>query len=336
MTIYMVDVSSHNAGVTVDQIKAAGISGMTARAVSFPWNGSVPQMIEDPNYAGWRDRAKALKFPFAAYCLFHTYFTPTKQAAFLASIIGDTGIPVLLDMEPDSSNPTITFMEDCYDACKVANLSPVPLYNPRWYWSGPPEDAASLTGRPWKLVSSNYGGNPTGAAAAVYAKAGGDAGWPGWAPYGGLTPVVGQFGSNIQVANYLLDGDAFKGTVAQLIATGMYTDWSPVTPPTPTPTPPVVEEDNPMYLVQCAQDPTNASLAGSGGGTTPPPANTPWPGIFLYTGGVHLDATGHNTSLTWVPHMIDVDNWKKAGVTGPVVVTWDQWLRICPDNKYTH
>jgi len=92
-----------------------------------------------------------------------------------------------------------------------------------------------------------------------------------------------------------------------------------------------------MYLVQCAQDPKNGSLAGSGGGSAgQPPTNTAWPGIFLYTGGVYLDADGYNMALRWVPHMIDVAAWQKAGVTGPAVLSWDQWLRICPNNKYHH
>ena len=230
MTIFGADLSSHNAGLTIADLQNAGLQFCTARAVSFPWNGSTPEMVEDPDYAAWRDEARALSFPFAAYCMFHTFFTPTSQAQFIASIIGDAGIPVLLDFEPDSDSPSLAFIESCFDACKVANLSPVPLYDPHWWWASQGDPV--LTIRPWKLVSSSYGANPKGPAATVYAAGGGDKGWPGWAAYGGLTPVVGQFGSQIEVGTHLVDGDAFKGTVPQLIATGMFTDWGdPMTAP---------------------------------------------------------------------------------------------------------
>jgi len=224
VTIFLVDLSDHNKGVTVAQLKAAGIAGMTARAVSFPWNGSTPEMVIDPSYKAWEAAARADSYPFAAYCLFHTYFTPTAQAQFLASVLGDAGIPILLDCEPDSdAPPSIEFEAECFYACKVANLNPQTLYDPRWFWSSS-EGSGNLAVRNWRLVSSAYGTNRNGTAAAVYASVGGDQA-AGWAAYGGLAPSVYQFGSQIEVGSFLLDGDAFKGTVAELIQTGMFTDW---------------------------------------------------------------------------------------------------------------
>lgn len=199
MTIFGTDISDHNAGLTIAQVKAAGLQFATARALSYPFQGSTPLMVEDPSYAGWRDEARAMAFPFACYVLFHNYFPVRDQVTLLGQVIGDKKIAVLIDAEPDGgSNPSMPFLEECYDTIKAQGMSPVPLYYPNWFWGS--EGSPNLAVKNWLLVSSHYGANPKGSAADVYAAGGGDAHWPGWAAYGGLTPVVGRFGSQIQVA----------------------------------------------------------------------------------------------------------------------------------------
>ncbi len=92
------------------------------------------------------------------------------------------------------------------------------IYLPKWNWDGylGKPDLRPLNA---PLVASNYGSNPTGAPAAVYAKGGGDGG-PGWAAYGGVTPSILQFGSNIAChgASKQTDCNAFRGTLADLRA----------------------------------------------------------------------------------------------------------------------
>ncbi|MEU8263252.1 hypothetical protein AB0C02_21800 [Micromonospora sp. NPDC048999] len=91
-------------------------------------------------------------------------------------------------------------------------------YIPKWIWEG---DLARPDLRVLKipLVASDYGSNPTGAPAAVYAKAGGNGG-PGWAAYGGVSPSIWQFGSNLTCpgASKQTDCNAYRGTLAQLRA----------------------------------------------------------------------------------------------------------------------
>lgn len=92
------------------------------------------------------------------------------------------------------------------------------MYLPRWIWDG-------HMGRPdlrplrCPLVASNYGSNPDGSPAAVYAARGGDSG-AGWNAYGGVTPTVWQYGSNIDCpgASGATDVNAYRGTLAQLRA----------------------------------------------------------------------------------------------------------------------
>src|SRR5262249_42860038 len=109
------------------------------------------------------------------------------------------------------------------------------------------------------------------------------------------------------------DGDAFKGSLAELIATGMFTDWASPTPFTTNP-------EATMYLVQAATT-DSKTIEGA-------PAGTPWPGVFLYAG-----VPGQ---LPWVPTIADQNQWKAAGVGGVASLTWEQWLKICPGNKWTH
>ncbi|MEU2616203.1 hypothetical protein ABZ570_32245 [Micromonospora sp. NPDC007271] len=92
------------------------------------------------------------------------------------------------------------------------------IYLPEWNWAGylGKPDLRPL-GAP--LVASAYGTNPTGAPADVYARAGGDGG-PGWAAYGGVTPSIWQYGSNVACpgASAQTDCNAFRGSLDQLRA----------------------------------------------------------------------------------------------------------------------
>lgn len=92
------------------------------------------------------------------------------------------------------------------------------VYLPRWIWD-------DHLGRPdlrvlhAPLVSSNYGTNPNGTPSAVYTSRGGDSG-PGWAAYGGVTPTIWQYGSNVDCpgASGQTDCNAYRGTLTQLRA----------------------------------------------------------------------------------------------------------------------
>jgi hypothetical protein len=224
VTITGPDVSDRQAGLSVASVKQAGHSFLTARALSFPQG----LMQADPAYSSFRDQCKALGFPFAAYVLVHTYVTPAATAALLAKTIGDPAIPVMIDLEPDSDTPTVGFAVQCFDAFAAEGLQPRVLYDPRWYWSelhGP-----SLTARPWRVTSSDYGSNAPGGALSRYTSMGGDTG-PGWEPYGGLTPTFWQFGSQIVLGTdsngHTVYGDcnAYRGTLDELVTTGLFTDW---------------------------------------------------------------------------------------------------------------
>jgi len=232
---YLLDISDHQAGLDLAKVKAQTYAGVTARLLSYP-NGGAP--VVDPSYPTFLAAAKANHMLFAAYVLFHTNVPVPTQVADAKAHIGDLTIPVMIDAEPDApSTPSFAFIVSCYDEIKRQGLVPGALYDPRWYWSGA-EGSPNLTVRPWRLVSSAYGSNKVGYGSTEYASLGGDAG-QGWNPYGGLTPSIWQFGSQIKLDGYNgpLDADAFRGSEAQLVSTGLFRNFAAPTPP-PAPKPP--------------------------------------------------------------------------------------------------
>ncbi|MEU3452192.1 hypothetical protein ABZ671_00915 [Micromonospora sp. NPDC006766] len=92
------------------------------------------------------------------------------------------------------------------------------VYLPQWIWSGH-LGKPDLRGLRGPLVASNYGTNPASSPSGVYSARGGDSG-PGWAAYGGVTPSIWQYGSNINCpgASKQTDVNAFRGSLAQLRA----------------------------------------------------------------------------------------------------------------------
>ncbi|MGC1212618.1 MAG: peptidoglycan-binding protein [Micromonospora sp.] len=104
------------------------------------------------------------------------------------------------------------------DRWRVVDSRPLLVYLPRWIWDG-------HMGRPdlrtlkAPLVASNYGSNPDGSPAGVYTARGGDTG-AGWNAYGNVTPLIWQYGSNVDCpgASGATDCNAFRGSLAELRA----------------------------------------------------------------------------------------------------------------------
>jgi len=259
VTIFGPDISDRQAGLSLASVKQNGYRFVTARALSYP--KGIPE--PDPSYATFRDEAHRLGLGFAAYVLLHTAATAAEQAQQLARVIGDPGIPVMVDFEPDGDTPTLALCEQFYDAASSEGLIVRSLYDPHWWWTqtGMPP----LTSRPWRLVSSNYGSNAPGSAAGRYATEGGDTG-PGWNPYGGLTPQLWQFGSDIVLGTGTMgatvygDANAWRGTADELALSGLFTFWNGahMTNVGLDPADPAVAQ---LLTASAPYDPTHASQA---------------------------------------------------------------------------
>lgn len=212
MTVFTVDVSSNQAGLTVTDIKAAGFSGMMARCSS----GKNP----DREYSRFMDEAAELVFPFGAYHFLksHIHTAITVQVNACLAAIGDTSIPLMLDVESDvNSLPDWTDVVNFQRLISAQGKACNSLYLPRWYWELIRKPDITLP-----LIASAYGKNLAGVAEELYP---GDDKWP--AAYGGRVPVLWQFGSRGTIDDYggSVDINAFKGSTAQLVSTRLMTGW---------------------------------------------------------------------------------------------------------------
>ena len=152
----------------------------------------------DPQYDGIRRRTLAGGWAFLPYHFLH-HGNIDAQVDHTFSVVGHQ--PLMLDVESEKDTPDST-LADVYafaDRWKAVTGQLVTLaYIPHWYWSGHwgSPSLAGLKSRGIGLVSSNY---------TTYSDTG-----PGWAGYGGITPVIWQYTSTP------IDTNAFKGTTAEL------------------------------------------------------------------------------------------------------------------------
>lgn len=172
----------------------------------------------DSSFAPLLARTRAAGAIPLAYHFLHSDSTPQAQAQNLASVPGVKGLPVMVDVEQEGTSfPNIAQCAQFVDACRALGLTVKLVYLPHWYWQqiGSP-GLTALSSRGLSLVSSAYPGG------SGYPGDGGS----GWTSYGGMTPVIWQY------TDSPVDGDAFKGTAAQLHAI-----LGTTPPPVPTPVP---------------------------------------------------------------------------------------------------
>ena len=178
----------------------------------------------NPDYAAAKGRAANAGAYFCAYHFLHAG-NGVGQASYAYSRVG-SGIPLMIDCEPTyNSNGTIASAPQISDAVDFINQYRALggtvhlLYLPHWYWQGnlgqaslsPVIDLGML------LVSSDYTG---------YSDTG-----PGWAAYGGMTPLIWQYTSTATlngVSN--VDMNAYQGTLADFqaqVSSGAQTGGNP-------------------------------------------------------------------------------------------------------------
>jgi peptidoglycan hydrolase-like protein with peptidoglycan-binding domain len=216
MTIFYPDVSSFQTGISfagcvIAMAKATEGTGYT-----------------NPDYASAKVRAANAGAFFCAYHFLHAG-NGVGQASHAFSVVG-SDVPLMIDFEPEynangtiASAPQVTDAVDFINEYRSLGGTTYMLYLPHWYWQGNlgQPSLASVINLGMLLVSSDY---------TTYSDTG-----PGWAPYGGMTPVIGQYTSTATlngVSN--VDMNAYKGTLADFRAqvTGGAGSGGPVAPPT--------------------------------------------------------------------------------------------------------
>lgn len=247
MTIFTLDVSNHDydrGPINWQSVRGAGIEVAIAKAsegdpagyhYTDPW---FVRAVTDANAAG-------LALMGGYHCLAAGDVTSiNRQVDWLISRAGEVGGVAkgwwMLDIEPFTELTSRGMAPRLSDVLAFESRwmsltgQPIAHYLPHWYWTqwGSP-DLSAIRG---PVVSSNYPVTATMAFDQLYARDGGDSG-PGWAPYGGKTPTLWQFGSSNAVPGVVgnCDANAFKGTLDQLIPLlgGVRLVSTPPTPITP-------------------------------------------------------------------------------------------------------
>jgi peptidoglycan hydrolase-like protein with peptidoglycan-binding domain len=191
MTIFYPDVSSFQTGISfagcvIAVVKATEGVGYT-----------------NPDYAPAKVRAADAGAYFCAYHFLHAG-NGAGQASYAHGVVGSE-VPLMIDCEsgPGGSTPQISDVVDFVNQYRALGGTTYLLYLPHWYWQGnlgqaslaPAIDLGML------LVSSNY---------TTYSDTG-----PGWAPYGGMTPIIWQYTSSAALNGVKgVDMNAYQGTLA--------------------------------------------------------------------------------------------------------------------------
>jgi peptidoglycan hydrolase-like protein with peptidoglycan-binding domain len=191
------DIASYEAGISL-----AGLAAVCVKATED--GGNAGNRYENPDFPRARADAARLGVLLTAYH-FLRKDNPAGEADYARSVIG-AGTPTMVDAEASgvTVGDILAFGGE-YNA-KGGRLALA--YLPHWYWQdtlGSP-DLRPLSAAGIHLVSSNY-------PAAGYSDNG-----PGWAQYGGVTPLIWQWTDRAQVNGHTVDMNAFKGTAAQLAA----------------------------------------------------------------------------------------------------------------------
>jgi lysozyme len=188
---------------------------------------SFGERTKDAEYSRFRKEAEEQQKLFAAYH-FVTDGDPARQALNIGAVVRETSIPIMLDLEPSDkvgdvfkSRPTLqTAFKVRAELAKLGYHVKL-LYLPGWYWNelGRPD----LKG--WTLVQSRYPSSVHNTTKELYT---GDEDPRGWAPYGGVTPLLWQYASTAIIPGYTrntVDADAFRGTRQELAARAVFADF---------------------------------------------------------------------------------------------------------------
>jgi hypothetical protein len=210
-TLFYPDISGYQGNIDL-----AGVPAACAKATE----GS---SYASPAYAAQKaEAARSGAFFFGYHFLRHG--DAAAQARHCHSVVGK--VPLMVDFEPTgSSAPRLADCTEFIRAYRAEGGVTHLDYLPHWYWLqlGAP-DLKPLRDLGMLLVSSAYPGSYTGDHAS------------GWAPYGGMSPVIWQYTSTQALHGQRVDYNAYRGTLAELeslVRTGKLPGSKPGVPGVP-------------------------------------------------------------------------------------------------------
>lgn len=208
MTLFGVDVSEFQSGMSLRKAAAEGISFAIVRTTDGTHR--------DRTYRSHVEDAKAAGLQLAAY---HYLRNPSEgrtlaqQVAASVEVMGEHRLPLWLDCETQAGL-TGDIIRQAKAEFEKAGIRVLGIYSYVPYWEGMRggEPKTHDLGKVWVAA---HGADQAGPPAQIYR--GDDS--RQWAyPLGGQKPSLWQFGSKAQVAGYSVDVNAFRGSVDDLKA----------------------------------------------------------------------------------------------------------------------
>lgn len=206
-TIFGVDVSSHQNGMSLRQAAREGIGFAIIRTTDGTYKDSCYQShLTDAESAG---------LVTAAYHYLRNPSEGTSVAAQVQAsvqVMGNKKRPVWIDVETPAGLH-VDHIRACKREFERHGVRVIGAYSYVPYWEGrirPGEPDSHEFGKFWVAA---YGSNRAGKPAAIYP---GDNHRQWGYPLGNQKPSLWQYGSNAQVAGYSVDINAFRGTKEQL------------------------------------------------------------------------------------------------------------------------
>lgn len=207
-TLFGVDVSEHQNGMSLQQASREGIAFAIIRTTDGTYR--------DRTYRSHLDDAESAGLITAAY---HYMRSPSEgttiaqQVQASIEVMGDARRPVWLDCETDAglSVEDIREAKRCYESHGVRVIG---VYSYVPWWENRVREGEPDTHEFGAVWVAAYGANLGGRPADIYP---GDAHKQWSYPLGNQKPVIWQFGSNGHVSGFTqVDVNAFKGTRDQL------------------------------------------------------------------------------------------------------------------------
>lgn len=214
MTLFIPDISHHQAGIDVQALRNQGAAALIARVgqgAGKRANGQQYGTTQDREWSRHRDESRRVGLPLVAYWYVGNLIAPADNARLAAQWVGDPTIPWMIDHEDASGDGA--FYCATVEAFRARGLRVILGYVPNWYWAGGMAHSDLRCGP--AIVNSRYS-TATGTPATIYAAAGGDQG-KGWVNYGNQTTIMWQFTNQAQMAGRAIDCSAFKGSTAALL-----------------------------------------------------------------------------------------------------------------------
>ncbi|MRH85987.1 lysin [Nocardia sp. SYP-A9097] len=198
-TMFGIDVSNNNGAVDFAAAAAEGFTFATHKITEGDG-------FRDPYWPRARDQM-AEHFPrrWGGYVFCRVDSHPEAEADLALAHSGGTDVPIQIDYEDPDTDGSIGDLLARVTALQDRGFRLLPIYLPRWYWSGH-MGSPDLSGLPVGLWNSAYV-NGVDYASNLYP--GDDA--PGWAPMGGKAVDILQFSDKALVAGQRLDVNAVRG-----------------------------------------------------------------------------------------------------------------------------